>query len=72
MKLGLVVKHQRKGERKMSKSKVSLGFRTTEEKDETPMGEWDVYPTHLVIPNNYWTVSSSGDEFDKKETKKKK
>tara|TARA_R110001592_G_C12678194_1_gene704318 strand:- start:116 stop:286 length:171 start_codon:yes stop_codon:yes gene_type:complete len=56
----------------MSKSKVSLGFRTTEEKDETPMGDWDVYPTHLVIPNNYWTVSSSGDEFNNKETKKKK
>jgi len=72
MKLGLVVKHQRKGERKMSKSKVSLGFRTTEEKDETPMGEWDVYPTHLYMPKDYWVVSTSADEFNKKKTKKKK
>ena len=54
------------------KSKVSVGFRTTEEKDETPIDEWDVYPTHLYMPKDYWTVSSSGDEFDKKARKKKK
>ena len=56
MKLGLVVKHQR-GERKMSKkSKVSVGFRTTEDKNETPTEDWDVYPTHLIIPDEYWEI----------------
>jgi len=72
MKLGLVVKHQR-GERKMSKkSKVSVGFRTTEDKNETPTEDWDVYPTHLYMPKDYWVVSTSADEFEKKKTKKKK
>jgi hypothetical protein len=71
MKLGWVVKHQR-GERKMSKkSKVSVGFRTTEDKNETPIENWDVYPTHLYMPKDYWTVSTTADEV-KKKTKKKK
>jgi hypothetical protein len=56
MKLGWVVKHQR-GERKMSKkSKVSVGFRTTEDKNETPIENWDVYPTHLYSPIVFWHI----------------
>jgi len=54
------------------KSKVSVGFRTTEDKNETPTEDWDVYPTHLYMPKDYWVVSTSADEFDKKKTKKKK
>ena len=48
------------------KSKVSVGFRTTEDKNETPVEDWDVYPTHLYIPKDYWTVSTSADEVKKK------
>ena len=54
------------------KSKVSVGFRTTEDKNKTPIEDRDVYPTHLCMPEDYWTVSTSADEFDKKVTKKKK
>jgi len=53
------------------KSKVSVGFRTTEDKNETPTEDWDVYPTHLYMPKDYWTVSTTADEV-KKKTKKKK
>ena len=55
----------------MAKSKKSLGFRMSDEKDETPVEKWDVYPNHLYIPNDYWTVSTSADNFDKKKKKKK-
>ena len=46
----------------MSKVKELLGFRTKKEKVETPMENWDVYPTHLVIYDDYWTVSTSGEK----------
>ena len=54
------------------KSKVSVGFRTTEDKNETPIENWDVYPTHLYMPKDYWTVSTTADEVKKKTKKKKK
>ena len=55
----------------MSKSKKSVGFRMGEDKEET-QEYWDIYPTHIYIPKDYWTVSTSTDEFNKKKTKKKK
>ena len=54
------------------KSKVSVGFRTTEDKNETPIDSWDIYPNHLYIPEDYWVVSTSADEFNKKTKKTKK
>ena len=48
----------------MSKIKELLGFRTKKDKVETPMENWDIYPTHVVISEGYWTVSTSGDEFN--------
>tara|TARA_R110000744_G_C19117995_1_gene535585 strand:+ start:464 stop:622 length:159 start_codon:yes stop_codon:yes gene_type:complete len=42
----------------MSKVKELLGFRTKKEKIETPIEDWDIYPTHLVISNGYWTIST--------------
>ena len=56
----------------MAKSKVSVGFRTKETKNKTQDNYWDVYPKHLYIPNDYWTISTSADEFNKKRKKKKK
>ena len=55
----------------MAKSKKSLGFRMGEDKEET-QEYWDIYPTHICIPGDYWTVSSTADEFSKKKRKKKK
>ena len=54
----------------MSKNKKSVGFRMG--KEEETNDYWDVYPTHICIPNDYWTVSTSTDEFNKNKTKKKK
>ena len=37
------------------------------------MDYWDSeYPTHIYIPSDYWTVSTSTGNFDKKKRKKKK
>jgi len=55
----------------MSKSKKSVGFRMGEEEQET-QEYWDIYPTHIYIPTDYWTVSTSTDEFNKKRKKTKK
>jgi hypothetical protein len=66
----LAVKHQRKGKIKMAKSKKSLGFRMG--KEEETQEYWDVYPTHIYIPNDYWTVSTTTDVFNKKKTRKRK
>ena len=55
----------------MVKNKKSVGFRMGEE-EETQNDYWDVYPTHIYIPNDYWTVSTSADELNKKKRKKKK
>tara|TARA_R100001460_G_scaffold76633_1_gene117598 strand:+ start:161 stop:325 length:165 start_codon:yes stop_codon:yes gene_type:complete len=54
----------------MAKNKKSLGFRMG--KEEETNDYWDVYPTHICIPNDYWTVSTSADELNKKVRKKKK
>ena len=51
-------------------SKKSVGFRMG--KEEKTNDYWDVYPTHIYIPSDYWTVSTSTDNFDKKKRKKKK
>ena len=55
----------------MSKNKKSVGFRMGKEEQETNE-YWDVYPTHIYIPNDYWTVSTTTDEFNKKKTRKRK
>ena len=44
----------------------------SEETDETPVEKWDVYPNYLYIPDDYWTVSTSTDDFSKKKIKKKR
>ena len=54
----------------MSKSKKSVGFRMGEEENQNDY--WDIYPKHLYIPKDYWTVSTSADELNKKKRKKKK
>jgi hypothetical protein len=66
-----VVKLQKERKRKMSKNKKSVGFRMG--KEEETNDYWDIYPTHIYIPSDYWTVSTSADEFNKiiKKTKKK-
>ena len=56
MKLGLVVKHQKERERKMPKNNKSVGFRTKKEEKEEHFEEWDIYPTHLTIPDKYWEI----------------
>ena len=56
----------------MAKNKKSLGFRMGEDKEETQNDYWDVYPTHIYIPNDYWTVSTTTDVFNKKKTRKRK
>tara|TARA_Y100000401_G_C8230419_1_gene177819 strand:+ start:507 stop:680 length:174 start_codon:yes stop_codon:yes gene_type:complete len=56
----------------MSKNKKSVGFRMGEDKEETQSEYWDVYPTHIYIPSDYWTVSTTTDEFNKKTKKTKK
>ena len=57
----------------MAKVKKSVGFRTKKkEEKEEHFEEWDIYPTHIYIPSDYWTVSTSADEFNKKKRKKKK
>jgi len=55
----------------MPKNKKSVGFRMGEEQEET-QEYWDIYPTHIYIPNDYWTVSTSTGDFDNKKRKKKK
>ena len=55
----------------MAKKKKSLGFRMGKEK-ETQNEYWDIYPTHIYIPNDYWTVSTTTDDFNKKKTRKRK
>ena len=55
----------------MSKNKKSVGFRVSDDK-ETENDYWDIYPTHIYIPSDYWTVSTTTDEFNKKKRKKKK
>ena len=55
----------------MSKVKKSVGFRMGVEKEETN-DYWDIYPTHIYIPSDYWTVSTTTDEFNKKTKKTKK
>ena len=57
MKLGLVVKHQRKRGRRMVKNKKSVGFRTKKkEEKEEHFEEWDIYPTHVIIEDGYWKI----------------
>ena len=43
----------------MSKVKELLGFRTKKDKAETPIEDWDVYPTDLLIEDGTWTFESN-------------
>jgi len=43
----------------MSVVKKSVGFRTKGEVTEPEFEEWDIYPTHLIIPEGYWCTSSN-------------
>ena len=58
--------------KKMAKSKKSVGFRMADDTEEIENEYWDIYPTHIYIPDDYWTISSSADEFGKGKKKKKK
>ena len=51
----------------MSKSKKSVGFRTTEETKSVEMGY--SYPTLLEVPEDYWTMTTTADNFDVDESK---
>tara|TARA_R110000824_G_scaffold63586_1_gene167096 strand:- start:1110 stop:1238 length:129 start_codon:yes stop_codon:yes gene_type:complete len=39
----------------MVKNKKSVGFRTKPDKKEEQLEDWDIYPTHIIIPEGYWT-----------------
>jgi len=52
----LVEKHQRKGKRKMPKNNKSVGFRTKPEEKKEQLEDWDIYPTHAIIPGGYWEI----------------
>ena len=56
----------------MAKNKKSVGFRMGEDKEENTNEYWDIYPTHIYIPSDYWTVSTTTDDFNKKKTRKRK
>ena len=56
----------------MVKVKKSVGFRTKKKEEKETNDYWDIYPTHIYIPNDYWTVSTTTDEFNKKRKKTKK
>ena len=55
----------------MVKNKKSVGFRTkkTEEKEQH-FEEWDIYPTHVIIEEDYW-VCSHNIEYTSQENKNK-
>ena len=38
----------------MVKVKKSVGFRT--KKKEEHFEEWDIYPTHVIIEDDYWKM----------------
>tara|TARA_B100000902_G_C26535337_1_gene539869 strand:+ start:369 stop:491 length:123 start_codon:yes stop_codon:yes gene_type:complete len=40
----------------MVKNKKSVGFRTKKEEKEEQYDDWDIYPTHLIIPDEYWKI----------------
>ena len=40
----------------MAKVKKSVGFRTKKDKKDEQLEEWDIYPTHLVIPDGYFKI----------------
>ena len=40
----------------MAKNKKSVGFRTKKEEKDEQLEEWNIYPTHLVIPDDYWEI----------------
>ena len=56
----------------MAKTKNSVGFRMGADPEETQNEYWAIYPTHIYIPSDYWTVSTTTDEFNKKRKKTKK
>jgi len=39
----------------MPKNKKLVGFRTKVEEVEIKFEDWDIYPTHVIIPDDYWT-----------------
>ena len=40
----------------MVKNKKSVGFRTKKEKKEEHLEDWDIYPTHVIISDDYWKM----------------
>ena len=52
----------------MAKSKKSVGFRTTEENTKSVEVEYS-YPTYIEVPEGYWTMSTTADNFDVDESK---
>ena len=45
----------------MPKNKKLVGFRTKVEEVEIQLEDWDIYPTHVIIPEGYWTYSIESD-----------
>ena len=54
------------------KSEIEKSYKFVLDKKETQNDYWDIYPTHIYIPKDYWTVSTSTDDFNKKTKKTKK
>ena len=51
----------------MSKSKKSVGFRTTEEEKSVEKGY--SYPTYIEVPEDYWVMTTTVDDFNVDESK---
>jgi len=43
----------------MVKNKKSVGFRTKKEEKEEQFDDWGIYPTHVIIPDDYWSYESN-------------
>ena len=40
----------------MSKNNKLVGFRTKPEKKKEQLEDWDIYPTHIIIEDDYWKI----------------
>ena len=40
----------------MTKNNKSVGFRTKKDKKDEQLEEWDIYPTHIIIEDDYWKI----------------
>ena len=49
----------------MAKAKKSVGFRTSAEENEKYLELGDPYPTHIEVPEGYWTITTTaGNDYN--------